>query len=213
MSHLNPQSDEGARPLKNPRQEQFCQAVLETNSLKRAYESIGLKRPRGNAERYARQHKVAKRLSFLWAQAAQAAELNGARHLLSQERIADANIFDFFDIDPETGQLRNLNLAKVPHVMGSAVQEISYDSEGRPKLKMYDASAAQRFIIERAAPKPHKVEMTGRDGAPLQMVDLTSTSDAELAILERLFGSLAGAARHDGTDKARARAARETATS
>lgn len=159
---------DGSKPLKDPKDERFCQEAIASNSLHQAYLSIGLKRPRGNAERMARRPHIEKRLSFLWGKAAQAAELLGARHLVTLDRIADANIFNFWDIDPESGSLSKLNLAKVPHVMGSVIQEISYDSKGRPKLKLHDAVLAAKFLVERSAPKPQRLEHSGPNGGPIQ---------------------------------------------
>lgn len=42
-----------------------------------------------------------------------------------------------------------------------------------------------------------KNEFTGKNGGPIQTVDLTNVSDKELAALEALFGPLAGAASDD----------------
>lgn len=153
---------DGSKPLKDPKQEKFCQEAVATNSFKEAYKAIGLKRPRGNADRYARQPRVHARLAHLWAASAKQVELMGGRHLLSMDRIASANIFDFWDIDQDTGSLGKLNLNKAPYVMGSVIQEIAYDTKGRPKLRLHDAVAAGKFLIERAMPKPQRHEI----GAP-----------------------------------------------
>ncbi len=92
------------------------------------------------------------------------AETMGGRWLAKAEIIADANMFDFWDIDPETGSLKRMNLGKVPYASGAAVQEISYDANGYPKLKLHDVVGMQKFLIERAIPKPQKVALTNPEG-------------------------------------------------
>ena len=154
----------GSKALKDPKRERFCQASLELNSLQKAYEDAGFKRARGNCNRLAREPAVATRLAYLWDRAAKMAETMGGRWLAKAEIIADANMFDFWDIDPETGSLKRMNLAKVPYASGAAVQEISYDANGNPKLKLHDVPGMIKFLIERAIPKPQKVALTNPEG-------------------------------------------------
>lgn len=185
MSHFKADYD-GSKPLPNGKDEIFCQESVALNSLHKGYEVAGFKRPRGNAERKSRQPNVAKRLAHLWSCSAKAVEMMGGRHLVGQDRIANGNILDFWDIDAKTGQLNRLNLNKVPHAMGAVIQEIGYDSKGRPKLKLHDAGAAQRFIIERLAPQPQRLEVTGRDGGPIE--NLYGLSDDQLTAIARGAG-------------------------
>lgn len=159
---------DGSRPLKDNRRETFCQLVLEHNSPHKAYEAAGFKRARGNCHRLMREPKVGKRLEYLWAGSARQAEISGGRWLARAEAIADANMFDFWDI--EDGQLRRLNLSKVPYAMGAIIQEIGYDTKGRPRLKLYGADDMQKFLIERALPKPQRLALTDGDGASITPV-------------------------------------------
>lgn len=159
---------DGAKPLKNPKYERFCQEAVALNCIHKAYEAVGLKRPRGNANRLAALPNVSKRLAFLWSQAARLAETMAGRHLVKADMIAHANILDFVDVN-ETGHPR-MNLSKVPHELGGAIQEISYDSNGNPRLKLHDAPGLLKFLIERTAPVAKKVELTGKDGGPINVV-------------------------------------------
>jgi hypothetical protein len=156
---------DGSVPLKNATYERFAQEVVALNSEKLAYERVGYKRPRGNADRLAAKPKVAKRIAYLWQQAADLAELAAARHLVKADLVAHANILDFFDID-EHGRPR-LNLNKAEHALAGAIQEISFDANGYPKLKLHDAVGMLKFLIDRQSPAPRRVELTGKDGAPL----------------------------------------------
>lgn len=184
MAKQSPESPgasyDGSRPLKDPRREAFCQEAIARNDVNSAYEAVGFKRARGNAMRMTREPKVQARLAYLWRAAAQCAEIMGGRHLVKADMIAHANMFDFWNIDPVTGQIRNLNLAKVPHALGGAIQEISYDSKGRPKLRLYDADAMLRFLIERADPSVRKVALTdpsGQQAAQPFVVEIVKFSD------------------------------------
>lgn len=171
---------DGSRAHPDPRREKFCQEAVSLNDVNAAYDAAGFKRPRGNAGRMAREPKVALRLAHLWRKGAEHAELLAGRHLVKADLIAHSNIIDFFDIDEATGQLRNLNLAKAPRAAAGAIQEISYDAEGRPKLKLYPADAMLRFLIERADPSVKKVAMvdpTGQQAAQPFVVEIVRFSD------------------------------------
>lgn len=171
---------DGSTAHPDGRREKFCQEAVALNDVNRAYEAAGFARPRGNAYRMSREPKVALRLAYLWRKGAEHAELLGGRHLVKANLIAHANMFDFWDINAETGDLQRLNLAKVPHALGGAIQEISYDSEGRPKLKLYPADAMLRFLIERTDPSVRKLALTdptGREGVQPVIVEIVSFAD------------------------------------
>jgi len=170
MTQTSPQTYDGSIPLKDTRRERFCQEAVTLNDIKAAYELVGFKRARGNAHRLVREPLVSKRLEYLWGESAKLVELLGARHLVAADRIAHANMFDFWDIDPRSGKLKKLNLAKVPRVLGTAIQEISYDAKGRPKVKLHDAAGMLKFLIERQSPVARRLELAGKDGDPVKVV-------------------------------------------
>lgn len=63
--------------------------------------------------------------------------------------------------------------------------------------------AAANAILDRAYGKPSQShEHTGRNGGPIQTVDLTKLSGDELAQLEAIFGPLAGPGDDDAPDPA-----------
>jgi len=61
-------------------------------------------------------------------------------------------------------------------------------------------------IAKDAAPYMHaklaSIQHTGRNGGPIQTVDLTKLSGDELAQLESIFGPLAGSSDDDASDQA-----------
>jgi hypothetical protein len=142
--------DDGAKPLRDPRRERFCQEVVSTNSERKAFELVGFKRARGNVQRLMRDPKITARLAYLWRQATMTTAIMGGRVLEQLSLVANANIFDFIDVDPKYGTTK-VNLGKVEHVLGSLIQEISHDSKGRLKIKLYDKVAVLKFLAERAA--------------------------------------------------------------
>jgi hypothetical protein len=141
--------DDGGKPLKDPRRERFCQETVATNSIAKAYELAGFSRARGNANRLMRETPIRARLEYLWKEAALTTAVMGGRILEQMNLIANANMFDFVDIDPRYGTTK-VNLAKVQHVLGSLIQEISYDGKGRLKIKLHDKVAMLKFLAERA---------------------------------------------------------------
>jgi hypothetical protein len=68
------------------------------------------------------------------------------------------------------------------------------------------ASDARRDEMAKAAapyvhPKLASMQHTGRNGGPIQHVDLTKVSDDDLSKLERIFGPLAGSDDDDAPDQ------------
>ena len=58
------------------------------------------------------------------------------------------------------------------------------------------AKAAAPYVHPKLASMQH----TGRDGGPIQHVDLTNATEEQLAALEAIFGPLAGSGGDDGGD-------------
>lgn len=54
------------------------------------------------------------------------------------------------------------------------IKELSYDRDGRPKVKMYDAKDAVKQIARAHGLFVDRTEITGRDGGPIESVDRTA---------------------------------------
>lgn len=68
-----------------------------------------------------------------------------------------------------------------------------------------EADASRRDEMAKAAapyvhPKLSAMQHTGKDGGPIQHVDLTNATEEQLAALEAIFGPLAGSSGDDGGD-------------
>jgi predicted DNA-binding protein (UPF0251 family) len=94
------------------------------------------------------------------------------------KKIANSNLQRFFK--------ENTKELLMPHEWGKedspTVQEFSFDSNGNPKLKLHDkvrALDALAKYIQFAGPE--KLEVTGRDGAPIEFKSVDSLTDEELA--------------------------------
>lgn len=58
---------------------------------------------------------------------------------------------------------------ELPDYAGAAVAERSYDANGNPKLKFHDKNKALEFLARfNGMDGPTKLELTGKNGAPLQ---------------------------------------------
>lgn len=178
-SESHAESEPGSVPLTDPKREAFAQDLVAGYELYDAYVAAGFKRPRGNANRMLAEADVQARVRFLFAKCAELAQVCGARRLLEQEKIAYANMLDYWDVDTKTGNLKRLRLNKITRAQGAAIKSIGYDASGRPKIELFDKVSMLKHLDDRLAPMPKRVEMTGKDGEAL--VPPQSGSDIDLA--------------------------------
>lgn len=61
--------------------------------------------------------------------------------------VAKANMLDYIDVDKDRGTFE-VNLKNVTRDMGSAIQELSYDPLGRPKIRLADKKAALELLAK-----------------------------------------------------------------
>ena len=109
---------------------------------------------------------------------------------------AECDLFQFSTIDPATGKPVIDWVAVMASDYRIAISEFAFDPDtgALTKFKRDDVLSALnqlRNMYGFEAPKRH--EMTGKGGGPMQMIDLTSASDEQLAALESVFGPLASA--------------------
>ena len=65
--------------------------------------------------------------------------------IVETSKLAFSNMLDYVDILPDGSFQVNLN--NVTRDMGAAIQELSYDMQGRPKLKLADKRPAQELMM------------------------------------------------------------------
>jgi phage terminase small subunit len=129
--------------LENSRHEAFARAIVKGMAAGPAYVAAGYA-PKGadqNAHALTRNHKVAKRIAELKAEAADGAVM-GAREVL--ERLTVLGRSNMQDYVGAHGQL--LNVSQLTREHAAAIQEYtveqSSDEVMRTKLKLYDKRAA-----------------------------------------------------------------------
>lgn len=179
MESQKPQYD-GAKPLKNGKDEMFCRESVALDSIHKGYEAAGFKRPRGNADRKARQPNVSKRLEFLRMEAAKLAGVSLGRVLIEQARIAYANMLDYVSVD-KAGQ-PYIDLSDMTREQAAAIAEISVDTHVEPpekeddpglvvtrtRFKLHDKVAVLRDLKKHlGGDAPAKVTFTDQDGRPV----------------------------------------------
>ncbi len=72
----------------------------------------------------------------------------------------------------KSGKFTGLDLKQLTADQAYAIEEIGFDSKGRPKVKFADKTAANRVIHEFLEPqKPQRVRLEGRDGGPVEIID------------------------------------------
>jgi hypothetical protein len=151
----------------NPKHEAFARDVaLFGASVNDAYDRHvarpGSKPGARNGERWlAARQPILNRIQELSAAAMEkAAELAGvdrARALAEQARIAYSNILDFIEIDAE-GVAKMKAMTDIPRDKAAAIQSISYDSNGRLRLKLHDKVGALATLLRATEPKAAPAE-------------------------------------------------------
>lgn len=88
--------------------------------------------------------------------------------------IAKAEIGDFFEVvEQDDGTYLVLDQEAVLENGGGIVKEISWDSNGRAKLKLYDAQRALKLILEAHGEFNHKQEIEHSGEMDIKGVDFT----------------------------------------
>jgi hypothetical protein len=98
-------------------------------------------------------------------------ELTEQRLFQSVSTLADANLADYGSIDPLTGKFKP-DLRNVPRHLLVCIQEYSEDAQGRPRIKLIDKLAAKALLGKWKGMGTEKVQLTGKDGAPLTIQTL-----------------------------------------
>lgn len=109
-----------------------------------------------NGAKLLARHDFAERVRELSSGAMEkAAELAGvdrSRALAEQARIAYSNILDFIDIDAK-GIVTLKQIGNLPRDKAAAIQSISYDSNGRPRIKLHDKVGALASLLKATEPQ------------------------------------------------------------
>lgn len=138
----------------------------------KAYCEQGFAPFKGNIARLLRDPSFDARVKELNAVAMEkAADLAGvdrARALAEQARIAYSNILDFIDIKDGVAVMKSMD--DIPRDKAAAIQSISYDSNGRLRLKLHDKVGALGTLLRATEPRRPVDGDDDSDGVPAEQV-------------------------------------------
>lgn len=154
------------KPLSDPRQEKFVQNLVKGMSQRKAYrDAYGSKAKDttidSKASRLLKEDKVRARFDALQGKVADkvekkaAADAEKTTDMMAEifygwKRILKANALDYLEprISPKTGRMVLELREDIEGIDGFAIQEISTDSAGNVKLKLYSKTEALRALDE-----------------------------------------------------------------
>lgn len=191
-------------PLKNARHELFAQEVAKGNVLERAYELAGYEPSAKNAQRLRKNEGVSTRIEEILSQAAEKAGVTVERVLNELAKIGFSDIRKAVrwhsslvteEDNPDGGDvliIKNIVTNSV-EIIGSdeiddetaaAISEISQNEKGGVKIKLHDKRAALVDLGRHLGMFKEKVELTGKNGGPVEFVS-KSQRDAAVAAATR----------------------------
>lgn len=154
-------------PELNEQQKAFVREYALTCDLEEAQRRVGYKPHYGNARRILNDPRASKLLREHVKKADELAQVHLAWTLAKFKQLAEANALDVIEIDREKGTFR-INLSKLTREQAYAISELGFDSDGRPKLKFHDKTAALKALQGYLTPeKPQRLRLegTGEGGA------------------------------------------------
>jgi phage terminase small subunit len=99
-------------------------------------------------------------------------EINSDKVIEETARMAFANMLDYVQVKEEDGSFV-VDLAKVDRDMGVAIQELSYDAQGRPRIKLVDKKPALELLAKFfKMPTPEGGTGNGAEGGPVTITKL-----------------------------------------
>lgn len=173
--------------LPDPRYENFAQALFRGVGQTDAHEQAGFKRNKGNAGRARRRKDVSARLAELQNGAADKAEIDKARVLAELGRIGFANMLDYMRVGLDGDPV--LDFSALTREQAAALTEVTVedfkDGRGpdardvrRVKFKLADKRAALVDIGKHLGMFTEKHELTGKDGGPIEVAEITAEEAA-----------------------------------
>ena len=154
--------------LKNAKHEAFCREIAGGMSVNAAWVVIGNNASSNNASRLARQEHIVARIGELRAEFNQGAAIQLAYLQEKLLTLASADATRFFE-SAEEGGLKLRDITKLPAELRAAVSEVRIDG-GKVSFKMHNKLHAIDSLIDTIGGKaPQRVELTGKEGAPLDI--------------------------------------------
>lgn len=174
--------------LDNPRHEIFAREIAKGASQREAYRAAGYEGDErsldANAARLIADDRVAIRVQEIQANAAKRAEITIERTLLELAKVGYADIRKAVSwgaaiaVDDGDGgeKISNgvamLDSAEIDADTAAAISEVAQTRDGI-RVKFHDKLSALEKIGKHLGMFTDKLEMTGRDGGPIETCDLT----------------------------------------
>jgi phage terminase small subunit len=181
--------------LPNAKHELFAQERAKGKAPSDAYEAAGFRRNSGNAGRLDRLPEVQARVAELLGRAAEKVELSKARVLdelakigfFDPRRLIDAagNLIPLQDLDDQTAAAIahiELRTVKTEGRAEAAVEQVAKIKTWDKRGALVDISKILGFYVE-------KHEHTGKDGGPMEVVDMSEAEKARRIAFVLLKGA------------------------
>lgn len=189
--------------LENARHERFAQELAKGKTADEAYQLAGYKENRHNASRLKTNEHISVRVEEILGRVAERAEITQARVLEELAKIGFSNMLDYVTVgsngDPYV-DLSALNRDTAAAIAEVTVEDFK-DGRGedardvrRVKFKLHDKKGALVDIGKHLGMFREKIELTGKDGGPIEVSDMTDTEKAR-----RVAFALAHAANAGGS--------------
>lgn len=124
------------------------QAKARLEAQKRA----GFSENPANARRLCNRADVKARVTQLYNEALEYRDVRIAVVVNRIDRIARANVVDFFQVDPITKRLVLKDLTTLPRELTDALASIEWDEAGNPKLKLWAKDQANFTLLKHLGP-------------------------------------------------------------
>lgn len=196
--------------LKNPRHERFAQEVAKGKSADEAYVAAGYRPARQNAHRLMTKDDVMMRVAEIQERGAVRAEITVEKVLRELAKIgfadirkavrwsgqavdADGDVDETLEPQAHGGALKRsfqsaenivqlIASDEIDEDTAAAISEVSQTAAGL-KVKLYDKRAALVDIGKHLGMFKERMELTGKDGAPIEVRSLNDLSDEQLALI------------------------------
>jgi hypothetical protein len=187
--------------LKNRRRERFAVEVASMTPLARAYVEAGYRDSPWaayNASKLAHQPEVADRINELCAELRERSQLHAEYIHQKLLPLVEANPLDLFETVPDGNggrQERLRSIADMPRRIAQAISRIRLDPEtGKVTDIAFHGKTEAAAVLLRsiAGINKTKIELTGENGGPITVEDLSKLPAEDIIQLERIMTMLLG---------------------
>lgn len=179
----------------NLRQQRFVQRYARHGNATQAYREAGYESNSPNVDSSAllANPSIQAAVESLKMRAAMRAEVSIAECLVRYNLRAKANLKDFVEEDEE-GRDRIKSLTKLPRHKTAAIKSLTVEEtptlagiKVKTKIEMYGSKDSDDAIMKHLGGFVERKELSGPNGGPIELVDLSGLSDEDLMQLESIL--------------------------